>query len=143
MMQDLEPATRNLMDDIHAETHSFYNTQSGSYLHEANKATFIPDPAPAVTGNYYMPMANEVMHPDTGHTLNLRQLLRDATTNPKWDGGNYNEFGRLFQGHKGGIQGMNTPYFFIKHSDVPQGHISIYVKFVCAYKPHKADPYRV
>jgi hypothetical protein len=32
----------------------------------------------------------------------------------------YNEFGRLFKGHKGGIKGTNT-CFFIKHSDVPQG----------------------
>jgi hypothetical protein len=33
--------------------------------------------------------------------------------------------------------------FFISHSAVPKGRIPMYVKFVCAYKPHKADPHRV
>jgi hypothetical protein len=121
LMQDLEPATRNLMDDIHAEASLLYNTQSGEHMHEANHvATFIPYLDPAVTVNYCMPMANEDTHPDTGHALNLRQLLRDETTKPKWDGGQYKEFGRLFQAHNGGIKGTNT-CFFIKHSDVPQG----------------------
>jgi hypothetical protein len=36
-----------------------------------------------------------------------------------------------------------TPVFFIHHSAVPKGCIPTYAKFVCAYKPHKADPYRV
>jgi hypothetical protein len=142
-MQDLDTATRNLMNDIHAKTRRFYNTRSGAHIHEANYlATFIPDPDTAVIVNYCMPMENEVTQPNMSHALNLRQLLRDATLNPKWDGGNCNEFGRLFQENKGGIKCTNT-CFFIKHSNVPQGRIPTYVKFVCAYKPHKADPYRV
>jgi hypothetical protein len=36
-----------------------------------------------------------------------------------------------------------THVFFIPHSAVPRGRIPTYVKFVCAHKPHKADPHRV
>jgi hypothetical protein len=69
-------------------------------------------------------------------------LLLSPETRPDWKKGNYNEYGRLFQGHKGGIKGTNT-CFFIEHTAVPKGRIPTYVKFVCAYKPHKYNPYRV
>jgi hypothetical protein len=80
-------------------------------------------------------MANEMTHPIMGEALNLKNLLHDPTTRPYWSTGNYNVYGRLFQGHKGGAKGMDT-CFFIHPSEVPKGRIPAYVKFVCAYKPH-------
>jgi hypothetical protein len=87
-------------------------------------------------------MANEITHSVTGETLNLQKLLQNPDTQPDWKKGNYNEYGRLFQGHKGGVKGTDT-CVFISHKAVPKGRIPTYVKFVCAYKPHKADPHRV
>jgi hypothetical protein len=34
-------------------------------------------------------------------------------------------------------------HFFISHKAIPKGRIPTYVKFVCVYKTHKADPHRV
>jgi hypothetical protein len=87
-------------------------------------------------------MANEVTHAVTGEELNLRKLLQNMDTQPAWKIGNYNEYGRFFQGHKGGVKGTD-PCFFIHHSAIPKGRIPTYIKFVCAYKPHKADPHRM
>jgi hypothetical protein len=96
----------------------------------------------AIEAEYDMHMANEITHSVTGETLNLRKLLQNPDTQPDWKKGSYNEYGRLFQGHKGGVKGTAT-YFFIPHSAVPKVRIPTYVKFVCAYKPHKADAHRV
>jgi hypothetical protein len=84
-------------------------------------------------------MANEITHSVTGETLNLRKLLQNPDTQLDWKKGSYNEYVRLFQGHKGGVKVTDT-CFFIPHSAAPKGRIPTYVKFVCAYKPHKADP---
>jgi hypothetical protein len=65
-------------------------------------------------------MANKVTHAVTGETLNLRKLLLNPETRPAWKKGNYNEYGRLFQGHKGGVKGTDT-CFFIEHKAVPKG----------------------
>jgi hypothetical protein len=86
-------------------------------------------------------MANEVTHPVTGEYLNLRKLLQHPATQPYWSKGNYNAYGRLFQGHKGDVKGTDT-CFFIRHNDVPKGRTPTYVKFVSAYKPHNADPHQ-
>jgi hypothetical protein len=37
----------------------------------------------------------------------------------------------------------NGHMFFIEHTAVPKGRVPTYVKFVCAYKPHKSDPHQV
>jgi hypothetical protein len=87
-----------------------------------------------------MHMANEITHAVTGETLNLQKLLLNPETRPEWQKGNCNEYGRLFQGHKGDIKGTET-CFFIEHKAVPKGRFPTYVKFVCAYKPHKSDPH--
>jgi hypothetical protein len=68
-------------------------------------------------------------------------LLQNPDTQPDWKKGNCNEYGQLFQGHKGGVKGTAT-CFFISNKAVPKGRIPTYVKFVCAYKTHKADPHR-
>jgi hypothetical protein len=104
--------------------------------------TVVPPCNRYIEAEYDMHMANEITHAVTGETLNLRKLLLNPGTRPVWKKGNYNEYGRLFQGHSGGVKGADT-CFFIEHTAVPKGRIPIYLKFVCAYKPHKSDPHRV
>jgi hypothetical protein len=95
-----------------------------------------------IESEYDRHMAHEVTHAVTGETLNLRKLLLNPETRPACQKGNYNEYSRLFQGHKGGVKGTHTS-FFIEHKAVPNGRSPTYAKFVCAYKPHKSDPHRV
>jgi hypothetical protein len=59
-----------------------------------------------------------------------------------WDNYNYNEYVRLFQGHKGGVKGTIT-CFVIKHNCVPKGHMPTFAKLICAYRPHKSEPHWV
>jgi hypothetical protein len=73
-------------------------------------------------------MANEVTHAVTGGSLNIRKMLQNPDTQPAWKIGNYNECGRLFQGHKGGVKGTDT-CFFLHHNAVPKGRIPTYVTF--------------
>jgi hypothetical protein len=64
----------------------------------------------------------------SGHTARLKK-------------GSYNEYGQLFKDTKAESKALT--HVFIPHSAVPKRPIPTYVKFVCAYKPHKADPHRV
>jgi hypothetical protein len=48
-----------------------------------------------------------------------------------------------FSKDKKGVSRALAHVFFISHKAVPKGRIPTYVKFVCVYKPHKADPHRV
>jgi hypothetical protein len=139
----LGPATRRLLDYIQAETGRYYRTRSASRLEGANLVTkFDPDIYTRVGTAFDTHVANEVAYAVIGEALNPRKLLKDPETRPAWKVGNYNEYGRLFQGHKGGVKETDT-CFFIHHSTIPKGRIPTYVKFVCAYKPHKADTHRV
>jgi hypothetical protein len=62
----LNPTTRNLMDDVQAETHRYYNTRSHTLLIEARHVdTFVPDADTNIKKKYGMNMANEVTHPVT------------------------------------------------------------------------------
>jgi hypothetical protein len=139
----LGDTTQQLLADLQAETGRYYNTRSRARNQTANVITrFIPSHNRSIESEYDMHMANEVTNDVTGETLNLRKLLLNPETRPEWQKGNYNEYDRLFQGHKDGIKGTDT-FFFIEHKAVPKGLFPTYVKFVCAYKPHKSDPHRV
>jgi hypothetical protein len=119
----LGPTTRCLMDDIQAETHSYCRIRSESRLDEANHvATSVPDTTTSIGTDSCKRMANEVTHAVTGESLNIRKLLQNPETRPFWKVGNYNEYGRLFQGHKEGVKGTYT-CFFIPHNMVPKGRI--------------------
>jgi hypothetical protein len=135
--------TRQLLADLQDQTGRYYNTRSRARNQTANAITrFVPSHNRDIESEYDMHMANEMTHDVTGETLNLQKMLLNPETRPEWQKGNYNEYGRLFQGHKGGIKGIYT-IFFIDHKAVPKGRFPTYVKFVCAYKPHTSDPNRV
>jgi hypothetical protein len=128
----LGPTTRRLLDDIQAETGRYYRTRSAAPLDGANLVTrFFPDINPRVGTAYETHMANEVTHAVTGEALHLRKLLQDSEMRLTWKVRNYNEYGRLFQGHTGGVKRTDT-CFFIHHITIPKGLIRTYVKFVCA-----------
>jgi hypothetical protein len=103
------------------------------------------------TANYFqfdptlhIPVANAVIHPETGKALTFKQLINDPKTRPIWmEGGCANEIGRLAQGLKGtDIKGTNTIHF-IRHDQLPKDKKATYLNIVVDYKPNKADPHRV
>jgi hypothetical protein len=117
----LGDTTRQLLADLQAETGQYYNTRSSARNQTANAITrFVPSHNWAIESEYDMHMANEITHAVTGETLNLRKLLLNPETRPEWQKGNYNEYGRLFQGHKGGVKVTET-CSFIEHRAVPKG----------------------
>jgi hypothetical protein len=63
-------------------------------------------------------MANAVIHPTTGESMEYIGLIADNETFPTWDRAAANEFGRLVPGVGGRIEGSNTIYF-MPRSAVP------------------------
>jgi hypothetical protein len=105
----LGETTRHLLADLQAETGRYYNTRSRARNHTANAITrLVPSHNRDIESEYNMHMANEITHDVTGETLNLRKLLLNPETRPDWQKGNYNEYVRLFQGHKVGVKGTYT-----------------------------------
>jgi hypothetical protein len=108
----LGETTRHLLAELQDETGRYYNTRTRARHHTANVITkAVPPRNRNIEAEYVMHMANGITHSVTGETLNLRKLLQNPETRPNWKKGNYNEYGRLFQGHKGGVKGTDT-YFF-------------------------------
>jgi hypothetical protein len=125
----LGQTTRHLLDNIQADTGIYYRMRSAARLAGSNLVTrFGPDINTRVGTAYDTHIANEVTHAVTGETLNIRKILQDAETRPAWKVGNYNEYGRLFQGRRGGVK-RTDPCFFIHHRAIPKGSIPTYVKF--------------
>jgi hypothetical protein len=121
----LGDTTRQLLKDLRAETGRYYNTRSTTRNQTANAIMrFIPAHNRSIESGYDRHMANEVTHTVMGKTLNLRKLLLNPETRPAWQKG-------------------NATCFFIEHKAVPKGRFPTYVKFMCAYKPHKYDPHRI
>ncbi len=84
--------------------------------------------------------AYNVLDPDTGKSLNYRQLRQHPKLGPAWDISSANEFGRLAQGIGGRVKGTNTIFF------IPKGKVPLdrrkdvsYGKFVCKVRPEKVD----
>jgi hypothetical protein len=135
-----ENTTIHLLADLQAETGRYYNTRIRSRNRTAHVITkVVPPHNQDIKAKYDMHMANETTHAVTGETLNMRKLLLNLETRPHWRKGNYNEYGRLFQGQKGGVKGTAT-CFFIEHTAVPRGHIPTNVKFVCAHNRKNPIP---
>jgi len=87
--------------------------------------------------------AYSITHPVTGKQLEYRQLLRDPAFRTEWNLSAANEFGRLAQGIKNPdgtqrIKGTNT-FFFIPKSQIPADRVITYGRFVCTFRPDKAE----
>jgi hypothetical protein len=129
VVEYLDDTIRHLLADLQAETDIYYKTRSSARQNTANAVIrFIPLGNSAIKAEYATHMANEITHAVTGETLSPRKLLQNPDTQPAWKTGSYNEYGQLFQGHKG-VKGTDT-CLFIHHSAVPKGRIHTYVKCV-------------
>ena len=80
------------------------------------------------------------INPDTGKIAEYRELSK-CIDGAIWRNSNAEEIGRLTQGY-GTIKGTNT-IFFIHPSAMPKGRKAAYLRAVSAYRPEKAQPYRV
>jgi len=89
----------------------------------------------------WMQYANAIINPETGKSMEYRDLIRDPTTKAAWLTSSANEFGHLAQGIGGRVQGTDT-IFFIPRDKVPQGRKPTYARFVCTYRPQKNEPNR-
>jgi hypothetical protein len=69
--------------------------------------------------------ATAVTHPETGKSMEYRELISNPATKEIWTKSAANEFGRLAQGVGGRINGTNTIQF-IQRSDVPKGKVPTY-----------------
>ena len=81
------------------------------------------------------------MYDISGRRQSLDKLLQGENKHI-WQQSASNEFGRLAQGNTSGIVGTNTIEFIPPHHLPPQALVT-YASFVCDYKPHKAEKYRV
>ena len=80
------------------------------------------------------------INPDTGKIAEYRELSQ-CSDGAIWRQSNAEEIGRLAQGY-GAIKGTDT-IFFIHPSAMPKGRKAAYLRAVSAYRPEKANPYRV
>jgi hypothetical protein len=83
-------------------------------------------------------MANAVICPDTGKSLNHSELITSLRYKIRWIRSTANEIGRLAQGLKRGIKGTNT-IKFIKREDIPAGRKATYCSFMVDIKAHKEE----
>jgi hypothetical protein len=95
------------------------------------------------TGIPSMHMANAVIDPETGKTLEYRHLMERAEYKTQWTQSFANELGRLAQGIGDRVQGTNT-MFLIRHDQVPLDRRKdvTYGRIVVDIRPQKAKKER-
>ena len=77
---------------------------------------------------------------ENGKKESLDSLLKKDPT--IWGCALSNEWGRLAQGNKHGVQATNT-IIFIRKEEIPIGRAVTYASFVCDRRPLKPEPFRV
>jgi hypothetical protein len=84
--------------------------------------------------------AHAIFDEESGKMLKYRKLITHPKYREAWMHSSANEFGRLAQGVGTQIMGTDTIFFITKH-DIPvdQRQNVTYGKFVCEYKPNKAE----
>ena len=94
-------------------------------------------------------MAMPVLNPDTGQTMEYRQLRQPPKYKQLWENSYCNELVRLCQGIGKGSQGPKKQRIartetlkVIKYKDIPQYRRKevCHTKVVCEVRPHKEDP---
>ena len=74
--------------------------------------------------------------------MEYRDLITDPSTRATWLHSAANKFGRLAQGLSDNRVEPTNTIFFIPRSKVPKHKRPTYARFVCSYRPQKAEPYR-
>ena len=83
-----------------------------------------------------------ITHSETGRSMEYKDLITDPSTRDTWLHSAANEFGRLAQGLPDERVEPTNTMFFIPFSQVPKHKRPTYARFVCSYRPQKAEPYR-
>ena len=86
--------------------------------------------------------AAPISHSETGWSMEYKDQITDPSTRATWLHSAANEFGRLAQGLPGKRVEPTNTMFFIPFSQVPKHKRPTYARFVCSYRPQKAEPYR-
>ena len=86
--------------------------------------------------------AAPITHSETGRSMEYKDLITDPSTRATWLHSAANEFGRLAQGLPDKRVEPTNTMFFIPFSQVPKHKRPTYARFVCSYRPQKAEPYR-
>ena len=86
--------------------------------------------------------AAPVTHSETGQSMEYRDLITDPSTRATWLRSAANEFGRLAQGLPDNRVEPTNTIFFIPFNKVPKNRRPTYARFVCSYRPQKAERYR-
>jgi hypothetical protein len=86
-------------------------------------------------------LANAVIDPVTGASLEYRQLIQRDDQRHVWTNSFSNELDRLAQGKTGRVKGTNT-IVFIKREQVPQGRKVTYGRIVVDVRPQKEEKER-
>ena len=86
--------------------------------------------------------AAPITHSKTGRSMEYKDLITDPSTHATWLHSAANEFGRLAQGLPDKRVEPTNTMFFIPFSQVPKHKRPTNARFVCSYRPQKAEPYR-
>jgi hypothetical protein len=93
---------------------------------------------PAITDHLPKHFAYAVVDPDTGESMEYRQLSQNTKTQTKWKTSFANELGRLAQGVGNRFPGTNT-ILFIPHHKVPKDRKVTYGRIVVSIRPQKTE----
>lgn len=112
------------------ENNHGYNLRS-----KTKAAALLASATQATTSTNHLPKgyALKAVNVDTGKLAEFREL-RQSSNGQEWERANLVEVNRLLE---------SKTMRFIPASEVPQGKKATYVRVVAAYRPTKADPYRI
>jgi hypothetical protein len=108
----------------------------------ANHVATITGPIFLLPTNLSQRVANSVLNPITGQSLEYRQLSQDPTKD-KWIHGFANEIGRLAQGVGTRMPTGTDTIHFIQREQVPSDRKVTYGRIVATIRPQKAETHRV
>jgi hypothetical protein len=126
-----------------AHTHR-YPTRHSLTNHLANHVATVSTSTPALltpaTAQIDLPkhFAYAVVDPDTGVSMEYKQLMQHPKTKSKWTHSFANELGRLAQGVGDRLKGTET-IFFIPVSAVPKDRKVTYGRIVVSIRPQKDE----
>lgn len=124
------------IQQLQSETLQALHDLTGIFNKALPRVPSAPEPIAHRTRSHRQ--AHAVTEDATGRQMEYRELIRNPVTREAWTHSSANEFGRLAQGLKRGIQGTDT-IRFIRKAQVPPDRKPTYARFVCDIRPQKAE----
>jgi len=128
------PAPKSSLIARRPEPHRYNTRTKQRYRKPQHVSHACTEPVPPA---FPEPMANSVIDPDTGASLEYRHLIKGPDAK-RWQQDNMIEINRLIKGSTG-----TKTISFIARSKLPKHIKATYLRVVSNYRPSKADPYRV